>query len=135
MKARASSVLMAELAALLVAAKVIKNLQIKNVVIATYSSEAVQQLHASQDDIFWRFRLLITNFKQTQEGSCFQVVKIDRKHNDVAHRLASQAKSGCSQNSVVLSCYNRHHQSSCAALSAFENVIILTSPVYTVLDI
>ena len=98
MKTRASSVLMAELAALLMAAKVIKNLQIKNAVIATTSCIAGRYL--------LEVKII---FKQTQEGSWFQVVKIDRKLDPAAHHLALQAKSGVLLTSslyIVLDLYN-----------------------------
>ena len=44
----ASSVFMAELATLTMAAKVIEAMQIKTAIIATDSSEAVRQLHTNQ---------------------------------------------------------------------------------------
>ena len=97
-KTRASSVLMAELAALLMAAKGIKNLQIKNAVIATTSCIAGRYL--------LEVKII---FKQTQEGSWFQVVKIDRKLDPAAHHLALQAKSGVLLTSslyIVLDLYN-----------------------------
>ena len=47
-KTMASSVFMAELAALTMAAKVIEAMQIKTAIIATDSSEAVRQLHTNQ---------------------------------------------------------------------------------------
>jgi hypothetical protein len=93
-------------------------MQIKTAVIATDSSEAVQQLHTNQDDTFWRLRPIISDFKKIQDGSFFQVVKINRQD------LASHAKSGISQIIAAFSCVNSFHQPHCAVLSVFGNVIL-----------
>jgi hypothetical protein len=108
-----SSVLMAELAALALAAKVAEVLQMLAVTSHTDSRDAVPQLQKGEEASFWRLRPLLSQFMCLQNSCDFKVIKISRHEN----RFAMQAKAVNNHNSAIFSCNSQEHQSACAAIT------------------
>ena len=84
---------MAELAALVLAAKVAETLELRNATFYTDCRDLVLQLQKGEAQAFWSLRPLISQFLCLQDRCVFKVGKINRQENEIAHCLAMQAKA------------------------------------------
>jgi len=119
------SVLMAEAAALTLAANITKHLNINSVTFLS-DSQVMVNLYNSRDlenPLHWNIKNDTTTFLQALQTREFKVHKIPRNSNTTANSLAHQAFKSQSH-SVVFTCTAPAHISydSCPAALALQNV-------------
>ena len=119
---RVNSVLMAELAALVLAAKVAETLELRNATFYTDCRDLVLQLQKGEAQAFWSLRPLISQFLCLQDRFLFKVGKINRQENEIAHCLAMQAKAMSNHTLPSFSCHFLNHGIACDAITALQDV-------------
>lgn len=121
-----TSVLMAEAAAMAMAASIISALRIQNPVFLTDNQELVSFFNGDNHDLppRWEIKPYTQLFINCTRNNAPTVGKIARGLNTTAHELATQAfrSSNLQCNENRISCVNISHLQSCPLLAALNSV-------------
>ncbi|RLN33781.1 uncharacterized protein C2845_PM03G20750 [Panicum miliaceum] len=122
---RVSSVLMAELAAVLLGVKAAALLLGHSFVWASDSLLAVRYMTQDLSQVPWRLRPILSELHHLQARHHFQMIKIPRAQNSEAHRLAVAAKRrhlGSVTDAPSMSCVVQFHSTPCNVLFGINSV-------------
>ncbi|CAN6310233.1 unnamed protein product [Urochloa humidicola] len=116
--------LQAETHAMVLAAKIISNLQTERVHYFTDASILATNLQ-KQDPVTeaadWRNRPLLAEFLLASQQSSYRVSKLPRSRNATAHTLAAQARTQAETSACRFICNNPNHNS-CVVQTALQNL-------------
>lgn len=118
--ARVESVVMAELAALLLAGKIFSILQVNAGGLGSDCLLAVRYLLKAPLQSPRQLRPWISQFQELRLQDEVQVIKISRSQNEAAHCLAVRARTVSSDRVLTSVCTNSYHDQDCPILSALH---------------
>jgi hypothetical protein len=113
---------MAELAALVLAGKVVEALEFRQATFHTDCRDLVLQLQKGETQAFWRLRPMLSQLLCLQDRCVFKVMKITRQENETAHCLTMQAKAVSNLSLPSFSCSSQNHHFACAVITTLQAV-------------
>jgi ribonuclease HI len=123
-----SSVIMAESAALALAANLLNQLQCRNTIILSDNQQLVHFLNGANlsNPPDWRIKSFTQIAANLLSATTSQVRRIKRNQNQMADSLAKQALQALTTNQIIhsSSCTNRIHRNDCPVLRAINDITI-----------